>query len=99
MTFMVAVARSTDPATSHAAAKSVKVRESQTKVLGLLKIGAATDEELSNRAMAHGIRISPSGLRTRRCELVDLGLVVDSGVRVTTGTGRKAIVWAVANGD
>jgi len=96
MSFQTAFARTSDPATSHEAAKSVKVRESQEKVLGLLKLGPATDEVLANRAMAHGIRISPSGLRTRRSELVALSLVVDSGVRVTTGNGRKAIVWAVA---
>ena len=96
MSFQTAFARTSDPATSHEAAKSVKVRESQEKVLGLLKLGPATDEVLANRAMAHGIRISPSGLRTRRSELVALSLVVDSGVRLTTGNGRKAIVWAVA---
>jgi hypothetical protein len=98
MTFTTAFARFSDPATSHEAAASVKVRESQQKVMGLLKLGPATDEALANRAMQHGIRISPSGLRTRRSELVALSLVVDSGVRVTTANGRKAIVWAVANG-
>jgi len=98
MTFQTAFARSTDPATSHEAARSVKVRKSQELVLGLLKMGPATDEVLLNRAIARGVAISPSGLRTRRCELVDMSMVVDSGVRVTTGTGRKAIVWAVANG-
>jgi len=96
MSFTTAFARTSDPATSHEAARSVKVRQSQELVLGLLKMGPATDEVLLNRAAARGVSISPSGLRTRRSELVGMSLVVDSGVRVTTGTGRKAIVWAVA---
>jgi len=99
MTFQTAFARFSDPDTSHEAAASVKLRQSQEKVLALLKQGPATDEQLGNRALLRAVKISPSGLRTRRCELVDLGLVVDSGVRITTDNGRKAIVWAVANGD
>lgn len=98
MSFTTAFARSTDPSTSHAAAASVQVRRSQEQVLGLLRVGPATDQALAARAMAHGIRISPSGLRTRRSELAAMGLVVDSGVRLTTDTGRKAIVWAVSSG-
>ena len=37
-----------------------------------------------------------SGLRTRRSELVDAGLVVDSGERKLTQNGAKSIVWRLA---
>jgi predicted ArsR family transcriptional regulator len=36
---------------------------------------------------------SPSGLRTRRHELTDIGYVEDSDLRVKTYSGRSAIVW------
>ncbi len=39
---------------------------------------------------------SPSGLRTRRKELVDAGLVVDTGRRGTLRSGRLSIIWAAA---
>ena len=36
---------------------------------------------------------SDSGIRTRRKELVERGLIEDSGMRVKMPSGRKAIVW------
>lgn len=93
-------ARRTDPATSHAAARSVaNLRHSQQVILKLLALeGPKTDEELLylwNDRIAE--RISPSGLRTRRSELVDLGLVRDSGERRPLESGRTAIAWEVAS--
>jgi hypothetical protein len=91
------LARTGDPDTSHAAAASLgDVRESQRRVHALLREGPATDELLFTRAFAVGWDVSPSGLRTRRHELVALGLVVDTGQRVALASGRQAIVWAVA---
>ncbi|WP_051103521.1 hypothetical protein [Terracoccus sp. 273MFTsu3.1] len=94
---MTAVARATDPETSHEAAASVgDVRESQRFVHSLLKAsGGATDEALVNTTQNLGFPISPSGLRTRRSELVRLGLVEDSGERERLASGRRAIVWRV----
>lgn len=89
----VARARYSDPETSHAAAASVKVRDSQRKVLALLAQGPATHEELAARAYEQGITISPSGLRTRCHELVDAGLVRDSTHRKRLPSGRSAVVW------
>lgn len=91
-------ARTTDPATSHAAARSVAhLRHNQAVILSLLNLeGAQTDEELMllwNDRIAE--RISPSGLRTRRSELVDLGYVRDSGERRALESGRMATVWEV----
>ena len=89
-----AVARSTDPDTSWAAAHSQtpdKIRQSQTKVLRMLRRwGPMTDTTLVHLMSG----MSPSGIRTRRRELVDMGLVHDTDARVTLASGRKAIVWA-----
>ncbi|ADL71023.1 hypothetical protein SEQ_HALENA_58 [Mycobacterium phage Halena] len=100
-----AKARRTDPATSHAAAASInpkKLRQSQQailKVMGRFRNGA-TDQDIARyygfSGWAETLPQSPSGLRTRRAELVDLGLVVDSGERKRLPSGRKAIVWAKA---
>lgn len=91
-----AYARRTDPWTSHAAARSItedKLRESQLAVLYLLKrIGASTDEEIAD-AYSGPPRQSPSGLRTRRKELVDAGYVCDTGDRKRLVSGRLSIVW------
>lgn len=94
-------ARTTDPDTSHAAAASitgVQLRESQLSVLRLFRlIGDMTDEQLLDAAGRNSVRQSPSGLRTRRRELVDLGRLRDTGDRVLLNTGRRAIVWGLAS--
>lgn len=98
--FTTPAARSTDPATSHAAARSVRATrtETQRKVLALLRqSGPCTDEELHRRyERMHG-PISTSGLRTRRRELCDAkpALVKNSGKTRRLSSGRRAIVWEV----
>lgn len=86
-------ARRTDPSTSRLAAGSVRVRESQRAVLALFVSGPATDEQLWDRTFSRSVRISPSGLRTRRSELVAVGLVRDTGRKERLSSGRMAIVW------
>lgn len=59
------------------------------RVLMVLKVnGGLTDEE-----MQLGIPMNPSTQRPRRIELVNMGLVVDSGLTRLTRSGRKATVW------
>lgn len=86
-------ARRRDPETSREAARSVEnIWESQRTILELLqRRGASTDEEIF--MLVSGM--SPSGARTRRSELVKMGLVRDSGQRRKLSTGRRAIVWEV----
>lgn len=91
-------ARRTDPKTSQDAAASVdNVTMTQEFVLRALK-RPRTDPQLieAYRKQKKAPLASESGIRTRRAELVDKGLVVDSGVRSVTPFGRKAIVWAVS---
>jgi hypothetical protein len=89
------VARRTDPDTSWEAARSIdRIRESQAAILGVLRaIEPATDEMLLDAVRSASIRMSPSGVRTRRHELVDLGFVRDTGNRVRGATGRRMILW------
>jgi hypothetical protein len=101
---MTALARTSDPITSHWAAKSVRNATQIQKVILQLLVKPMTDVELvaafenywRNSYLPVGLRSSESGIRTRRAELVRAGLVQDSGDKVTLASGRKAIVWSLA---
>lgn len=96
-------ARRTDPGTSHVAAKSLgDLRPKQVAVhSALTALGPATDTHLAEfyfeqaDAFARWPMQSSSGIRTRRRELTDAGLVVDTGKRRKLRSGRRAIVWQV----
>lgn len=92
-------ARRTDPKTSHEAAASVdNVTMTQAFVLRALK-KPRTDPQLieAYRQLKKAPLASESGIRTRRAELVEKGLVADSGKRSVTPFGRKAIVWGLSD--
>jgi hypothetical protein len=102
-------ARRTDPETSRQAAESLDedyLRISQQAILTLMtRWGAAglMDHDMIKQYAQSHLRNpqmfpyqSESGLRTRRKELVDKGLVVDSGRRGVTRSGRKSIYWVIA---
>lgn len=90
-----AVARRDDPETSHEAARSLgDVRDSQREVLRLLvQHGPMTDEQIERRARESGSRQTVSGLRTRRRELVDGGLVGWAGRWSINKNGNRTRVW------
>lgn len=99
---VAALARETDPDTSRQAAASISqdsMRETQRMVLAILeRYGPSCDEDIATYAAQlteheGWPRQSPSGLRSRRAELVAAGLVRDSGERTRTSTGRQTIVW------
>lgn len=99
------VARPTDPATSHAAAVSVsaEAREaSEHDVLDTLRwYGPLTDEQIHQHIVNAPYNYSnPSATeqrhRTARKQLVDKGLVMESGLFGLTATGRRAIEWVCA---
>lgn len=95
-------ARNTDPETSHQAAASIdKLLERQRDVYNaFLMFGPVPDHVLVNgmQSLAKLGRVkhqSESGIRTRRSELVEKGLVEDTGERVVLPSGRKSIVWRI----
>lgn len=77
------------------------VRKTQQAVFDVFaKFGSLSDEHMvdiyeSNYRFQGWPRQSPSGLRTRRKELTRIGSLVDTGLRVSTSSGRSAIVWGV----
>lgn len=78
-----------------------EVRKSQLSVLNVLKrrpVQGFTDEELiySYRLQAAAGRVprqSESGIRTRRAELVKLGLVVPTGEKRSMSTGGEGRIF------
>lgn len=99
-------ARLTDPETSRQAARSIsrdKMRKTQRQIIEVLtRFGSACDEDIqiyfSQLSDVESWPLqSPSGLRSRRAELVKAGLIVDSGERSKTSSGRQTIVWELKN--
>jgi predicted ArsR family transcriptional regulator len=81
--------------TSREAASSIKGKAAtlRDEVLEAIRRHPSTDEQLAERLV-----LSPNTCRPRRVELVDRGLVVDSGQRAKTASGRSAVVWIVKEG-
>jgi hypothetical protein len=97
----MARARASDPRTSHEAAKSVSnITGTQQAILGLLRTPLCDSELLV--AYRLGIEIgampfsSESGIRSRRAELVEKGLVVATGEYRLSTAGRRMIVWVAS---
>ena len=91
--------RHSDPQTSFDAADSVtNLTAMKQHILKVLK-RPRTDVELleAYKNLKTAPPASDSGLRTRRSELVDLGLVIDSGMRKKLPSGRFAVVWERAD--
>jgi hypothetical protein len=98
------MARVSDPKTSHEAAASVRaVTATHDRIIEVLeRYGPASDEDINayyfNLAeLFEWPPVSPSGLRSRRAELVKLGKVVDTGERTKTASGRSTILWELAS--
>ena len=92
-------ARSTDPDTSHEAARSIgEMTGKRQAVLDIIRaIGRGTDEDIIDAYHSSTApQQSASGIRTRRAELTLMGLVVDTGERKVRSSGRGAIVWGIA---
>ena len=90
-------ARNTDPQTSHDAAASVTGQtETQRHLLELLANEPATDMDLIERWHPEWGPATPSGLRTRRSELTEAGLVIDTGERRPSPSGRLCVVWGLS---
>lgn len=96
------LARKTDPITSHLApgskASRATIADAVLKTLKKYRRGL-TDEQLVEvyASITKAPKATPSGIRTRRAELVAAGLVemVEDREGVTA-TGRRAKVWRAA---
>lgn len=97
---MTALARSTDPDTSHEAAAAVYAPTIvQQRVHMVIAInGPVSDEEISWWFGSYAVDCdwvipTDQSLRTRRSELVDAGLVEYAGIDGITRTGRRTRKW------
>lgn len=90
-----AIARVTDPETSHDAAASVTdLTGKQKAVLDVLGIyGPMTDKEIYLALINENYWMSTSGARTRRQELVDIGQVEWTGLKKKLKSGRYSRIW------
>lgn len=98
---MSPAARATDPWTSKDAAMRAAVAPLQDRLIYLFEqTFPMTDDELIaeySRAASHlhWAPASPSGIRSRRSELVHMGYLIDTGKTRLTTTGRHSIVWGL----
>lgn len=94
-------ARKTDPQTSHDAASSVKeVSATQAAIMMILRSAPMCDERLVTeyqrwQPLDGYPKATPQSIRSRRAELVRMGLVQDAGFKESMTTGRFGIVWKV----
>ena len=99
--FSVARARATDPATSHeAAARTRDLSGTKQGILYFLGRCPSIDEELEAAYLAGYERFgfplaTRQSIRSRRNELVKLGLVEATGDRRVTSAGGDSMVWRV----
>lgn len=88
-------ARKSDPQTSHDAADSVDdITETKQYILEALR-SPRNDHQMIQafRSMLNAPAVSDQSIRSRRAELVDAGLIEDSGQREKMPSGRWSIVW------
>lgn len=88
-------ARKSDPQTSHEAAASVdSVTETQQYILEALQQPRNDYDMIQTfRSMLNAPAVSDQSIRSRRAELVESGLIEDSGQRQQMPSGRWSIVW------
>lgn len=91
--------RTTDPDTSREAAASqreLNIRAVHHELIAVMsELGDATDEQIADayeRRPAAPLHTA-AGLRHRRLELVDKGMVVETGERRAQRSGRRGRVW------
>lgn len=88
-------ARTTDPETSHEAAESVtNITPLKQEILQRLMTPMTDADLIEAIRVSSRLIVTESGVRSRRAELVQAGLVKDTGARVKLATGRSAIVWS-----
>lgn len=91
--------RTDDPDTSREAAASqreLNIRAVHHELIAVMsELGDATDEEIADayERRPGAPRHTAAGLRHRRLELLDKGLVIETGERRVQRSGRRGRVW------
>jgi hypothetical protein len=98
-----AIARKSDPITSHAAAEDVKPRISQLQSAFLQALddlggGPATAREIAERAVAMQLHKEVESVRKRTAELERQHLIVLAGIQRCSVTGKLAEGWRAWKG-
>jgi hypothetical protein len=99
----VAKARNTDPHTSHMAASSITsdhLSETQAAIMVILRQSPMCDEKLVEQfhiweQLGRFPKASDQSIRSRRAELVRMGMVEYAGFDERMSTGRFGRVWSV----
>lgn len=89
--------RADAPDTSVAAAEAIAPATGTQRELVFSTIFTSGRNGMTDEEVQQALGMNPSSQRPRRGELVDAGLVVDSGVRRDTQAGLEAIVWVAAS--
>lgn len=84
-------------ATSREAAIEIYPKAGTLRASVYEALAQAGDAGLTDEQIGQQIRMGGNTVRPRRVELVEKGLVRDSGRRRETGSGRKAVVWVCAS--
>lgn len=92
----VPLARKSDPDTSHQAARDATPRAGTHRARALVELRAAGENGLTDFELSARTGIAQTSIGVRRKELVDAGLVKDSGKRRSAPSGSAAIVWLAA---
>ena len=89
------VSRTNDRDTARIAGQRANLTDGQTKVLKAL--AGAGSRGLLDHDHERLCGLIPTSAGKRRLELMQMGLVVDSGHRRATSTGTAAIVWVLTD--
>lgn len=87
---LFAAARRTDPATSHAAAKTAPVSEHQRLIMDALAVGPAGASGIAERC-----GLVPHQVNKRLTELARTGKIVETGRTVRSASGRGEREWQI----
>lgn len=79
--------------TTRAAAESMKGVSGRQRLRVLRAIEAAGRRGMTDEEVCDELGINPSSERPRRGELLDSGLITESGKTRRTKSGRQATVW------
>lgn len=81
--------------TSQEAAEAIQPRAETLRRAVLDYLRSRGEEGATDEETQEALAMSGSTQRPRRCELQEMGLVVDSGRTRPTRSGRAAVVWVV----